>query len=340
MKASLLRAGLFFTLAFFAALAASAAAYTNPPPRLTVELRDGSRVVGDCVEKNFRFHSALLGEIKLAAADIRAIDCRATNAATLTTANGDTLTVWFVNPELRVNTGFGKVDLAVGSLRRMSVSAGQRPGQARAGLVLFWSGTGDGKNNIGTDPDTLTDLNQPGAVKVANNTDLVSMQQTRQLTMEMWIKPNSIPQYFPVLLSKGGNQPGRAYGGYEFYLNANGDNDIGFVSGKRGGSTVGANGRWINNHLGEWIHVAFTVDDRTKTPKFYVNGQPTNDEDNNGTDADINFDVPNNLYIGRPDPVANANRARFDGEMRDVMLFNRVLSADEIQSDYQADHPN
>ena len=337
MKASLLRAGLFFTLAFFAALAASAAADTNPPPRLTVELRDGSRVVGDCVEKNFRFHSALLGEIKLAAADIRAIDCRATNAATLTTANGDTLTVWFVNPELRVNTGFGKVDLAVGSLRRMSVSAGQRPGQARAGLVLFWSGTGDGKNNIGTDPDTLTDLNQPGAVKVAHNADLVSMQQTRQLTMEMWIKPNSIPRVFPVLLSKGGNQPGRAYGGYEFYLNANNDHDLSFQSGSVNYATQDG---WINTHLGEWIHVAFTVNAQTKIGQFYVNGRATGDTISYGSGDDINFNLSNNLYIGVPDPVANANRARFDGEMRDVKLFDRTLSPEEIRADFETGHPN
>jgi hypothetical protein len=166
------------------------------------------------------------------------------------------------------------------------------------------------------------------------------MQQTRQLTIEMWIKPNSLPREFPVLLSKGGNQPGGAYGGYEIALNANGDNDIVFVSGKRGSSTVGANGRWINNHLGEWIHVACTVDDRTRSQKFYVNGQPTNDEDNNGTEADINFDLPNNLYIGVPDPAANANRSRFDGAMRDVTIFNRALPAEEIHADYTTGHSN
>jgi hypothetical protein len=34
---------------------------TNPPPRLTIELRDGSRVLGDSGGEHFNFHSALLG---------------------------------------------------------------------------------------------------------------------------------------------------------------------------------------------------------------------------------------------------------------------------------------
>jgi hypothetical protein len=40
---------------------ASKAADTNPPPCLTVELRDGSRVVGTSGGEHFNFHSALLG---------------------------------------------------------------------------------------------------------------------------------------------------------------------------------------------------------------------------------------------------------------------------------------
>ena len=40
------------------------AADPNPPPRLTVEVRDGSRVVGTSVEEKLKFHSALLGDLK------------------------------------------------------------------------------------------------------------------------------------------------------------------------------------------------------------------------------------------------------------------------------------
>jgi hypothetical protein len=182
-----------------------------------------------------------------------------------------------------------------------------------------------------------------GAIVVSNSLSLVSMQQTRQLTFAVWIKPNSITGPCDVLLSKGGNEPGGAYGGYEFYLNSVGDNDIVFVSGPCVIDTLGSNGRWVNNHLGEWIQVAFTINDQTKTAKFYVNGQPTNDEFDYGTyfssDAKLNFDVANNLYVGVPDPASNANRSKFDGSMRDLMLFNRALTAEEIQNIYKSTKP-
>ena len=174
------------------------------------------------------------------------------------------------------------------------------------------------------------------SIIVSNSPSLVSMQQTRQLTFAMWIKPNSIPFEFPVLLSKGGNQPDTAYGGYEFYLNTHGDHDLSFVSGS---IVYGTQSGWINNHLGEWIHVAFTINDQTKDGQFYVNGQATGDTVSYGSSDDINFNLSNNLYIGTPDPTANANRANFDGEMRNLMLFNRALTAQEIQKIYKSTKP-
>jgi hypothetical protein len=180
----------------------------------------------------------------------------------------------------------------------------------------------------------------PISVVVSDSPSLVSMQKTRQLTFAAWIKPNSIPREFPVILSKGGNQHPGAYGGYELLLNSNGDNDLVFESGNCEIFTREANGRWINNHLGEWIHVAFVIDAKTKTAKFYVNGQPTNDEYNSGTYDNINFDLPNDLYIGAPDPASNANRTNFDGAIRELMLFNRALSAKEIREMYLLTKPH
>jgi hypothetical protein len=161
------------------------------------------------------------------------------------------------------------------------------------------------------------------------------MQETRQLTIAVWIRPDSIRHEFPVVLGKGGNQAPGAYGGYELYLNVHGDNDIVFVSGPSIVTTYQSNGKWINNHLGEWIHVAFTINDETKTAKFFVNGQPTNDEYDWNTYFNsgnvMNFNVDNNLYIGVPDPASNGNRTKFDGEIREVMVFNRALTQPEIQ---------
>jgi hypothetical protein len=170
-------------------------------------------------------------------------------------------------------------------------------------------------------------------LKVPHDEALVSMQQTREFAFEAWIKPYSIPHEFPTILSKGGNQSPDAYGGYELILNANGDNDLGFVSGACSVWTKNANGRWINRHLHEWIHIAFTLDAKAATAKFYVNGRRTGDEQINGTGSAVDFNLPNSLYIGMPDPASHPNRSRFDGEIRNVMIYNRVLTAEEIQGD-------
>ena len=200
------------------------------------------------------------------------------------------------------------------------------------GLVLYFTSVsttvkdGSGAKNFG----------QYSGIIVSNSPSLNSMAQTHQLTYAAWISPASIPSEFPVLLSKGGNEPPDDFGGYEFILNAHGDHDLMFESGYFAANTGGG---LINTNLGQWIHVAFTIDLDAQTVQFYVNGQPVDTSVAGGTFTDVNFDLPNNLYVGAPDPAANANRAGFDGPMREVMLFNRALSTNEIQTIFMKTTP-
>jgi hypothetical protein len=180
---------------------------------------------------------------------------------------------------------------------------------------------------------------KPPFLVVSNSPSLVSMQDTHQLTLALWIKPNSIPGEFPVLISKGGNEAPNDYGGYELILNANGDNDILFNSGSYQAETAGSQGSLVNNHLGEWIHIAFTIDTVAQTAQFYVDGQSVTNFSSVGSISDVNFNVSNDLYIGLPDPAANGNRARFDGDMRQIMIFNQALSAQEVQKIYLSTKP-
>jgi len=167
------------------------------------------------------------------------------------------------------------------------------------------------------------------SLMVSNSPSLVSMQQTHQLTYCAWIKPNSVAAFFPDLISKGGNKPGGAFGGYEITLDTSADHDLVFESGNFDAYTGGG---LINNNLGQWIHVAFTIDTVAQTVQFYVNGQAVGTSIETGSFSDVNFDLTNNLYIGSRDPAADPNRCNFDGQMRQVMLFNRALSADEVQT--------
>lgn len=204
-----------------------------------------------------------------------------------------------------------------------------------SGLVL-WFRSGPSTSAKIKDVSRNQNIGRPTSLVVSNSPSLVSMQDTHQLTLALWIKPNSIPYEFPDLISKGGY----GTGGYELTLNANGDNDIVFFSGYFLVTTEGANGSLVNNHLGEWIHIVYTMDTDAQTAQFYVDGQPfANSIVQSGSITNVNFNLTNDLYIGGPDPSANANRSRFDGDMQNVMIFNRALSADEVQKLFSTTKP-
>jgi hypothetical protein len=176
-------------------------------------------------------------------------------------------------------------------------------------------------------------------IAIPNSPSLVSMQDTRQLTLAVWIKPNSISQEFPVIISKGAHNTAMPSGGYELTLNANGDNDVVFYIGGFCAYTGAANGSLVNNHLGEWIHLAVTVDATAQTVQIYVNGQAFSNIVTYGTLADAKFDVANDLYIGTEDPGASPSMATFDGTIRQVQIYNRALSANEIQKIFSSTKP-
>jgi beta-lactamase regulating signal transducer with metallopeptidase domain len=73
--------------------------------QLTVELRDGSRIVGKSNDDSVEVRSAQLGAIRLPIDKIRLIEWSATpEPAKLTTSGGEVLAVQFVTKEVRVET--------------------------------------------------------------------------------------------------------------------------------------------------------------------------------------------------------------------------------------------
>ena len=118
-----------------------AAPATNQPTgfHLTIELQDGSRIIGKSADPAYQFHSDVVGEMKLLLERIRSIECSAkTNSAQLTTTNGDTLTVQWATKEVRVETAFGNFKLPANLIKRVQIFAIGKPGQMRPGLVALW----------------------------------------------------------------------------------------------------------------------------------------------------------------------------------------------------------
>jgi serine/threonine protein kinase len=98
--------------------------------RLTIELRDGSRVTGKSLDDPWRFHSASLGDLKLPLAGIRTIAVADDGMmARMTATNNDVLDVQFLATVLRVETGFGKTELPVKMIRSVKVSPVGKLGQ-------------------------------------------------------------------------------------------------------------------------------------------------------------------------------------------------------------------
>ena len=120
----------FFTFIFIAtAFLTARADSTNPPPRLTVELRDGSRLVGTCPESSFRFHSIPLGDLKVNLKDIRAVERISNTSAKLMLAGDDTLTVSFVDATITMETKFGRQSLPVDSIGKFTMQGLNRVGE-------------------------------------------------------------------------------------------------------------------------------------------------------------------------------------------------------------------
>ncbi|HEX7569215.1 MAG TPA: LamG domain-containing protein [Verrucomicrobiae bacterium] len=349
------------------------AADTNPPPRLTVELRDGSRVVGASMEKTLKFHSALLGDIKLDVQDIRAVEFVTTNSAKLKAANGDTLVVQPAATSFAIKTGFGKVELATASIRKFSVATANTVIPQRDGLIGFWSGNGTAEDGTGQHPGVLMGgadfvsgpqgqafhFDSPGSfVKIPKSSDL---NPSGQVTVEFWMnaaEANTMNNYqglvtsdfYGVEISNGyggkmgvnlfvsttASQPMRRLGGYDDQM---------FSSGLRSRITSVANFTHISDangggspvSAGQWHHVAGTYDGTQL--RLYIDGQPWGQPVTRpGRIAPM---LPESFVsFGSEDGRATCpecvNNRYFKGAISQVAIYKRALTAAEINEDYQA----
>lgn len=310
----------------------SLAADTTPPPRLTVELRDGSRVIGSSEKQTFKFHSELLGELKLPVKAINSVECVTSNSAKLTLVNGDTMAVTFDASSIGVKTGFGEVELPVASIRQLDVSAVGSPAVHRPGLVALWPGNGNANDLVGGIKGTLTGSAGYGPGKTgqafvfsadgdAVQLDNPSALELQNFTIKAWIKRASTTassfNYRDadiLAFGRGGYGFGVNYDGTLFLTRVNFDN-------------VTANTTVTDTN---WHHVAVTRDGSNVI--FYVDGvaYPV-------PPYDSRFEFNTGVCIGaRGTDLWNT----FYGSICGVSVYNRALSADEVREDYEAGSQN
>ena len=326
---------LYFVCLVFLISTASRAADTNPPPRLTVELRDGSRVVGTSVENSFRFHSTL-GKLKLTVSNLRSVECVSSNSAKLLTAGGDRLTVWFEDSSLTVKTGFGKIELPVSSIRKLTVSVPGAVGARRPGLVALWSGDGDGKDSVGGHDAELTEISFADgkvgqAFSLEGDTATIKIPANSALdvgigsgfTICAWIKPSITSQTSPIFEwagegIRGATQfyiyPPHGGPGTLYVMLCDTDGNAHYFSAAR---VVVPN---------VFQHVAFTYHKETGLGKIYCNGTEVAQQSLGSFTPQTSC----NLYLGKR-PLIAGETWQFNGLLDEAAVYNRALSAAEIR---------
>ena len=310
--------------------------------RMTVEMRDGSRVVGTPVDKYFRFHSALLGEVKLAVPDIRSVECLSTNSARLITSGGDQLMVWFAADDFSLQTSFGKIEVAVASLRKFTVSTGLTGGARVPGLVALWSGEGDGKDSVANHDADLMDItfadgklgqafsfngySSWGVIPAQRGLDL---ENADGLTIAVWIDPSDVDGFHPILEWQVTRQK-NAVMLWIGHL----PQDHGVLSGNIGDTT--GTSHPINSPQGTIVankfqHVALTYDKTSGVSRLFVNGRIVA-EQNIGV---VTPDTFGPLFLSRR-PADQPGDWTYDkffaGLMDQIAIYNRALSPEEIRS--------
>jgi len=335
--------GCVLLAAFLAGNSAAAGppATNSPAYRLAVELCDGSRVIGESGDEHLKFHSALLGDLKFSVKDIRSVECISSNSAKLMTAGGDTLMVWFADSHVAVKTGFGKVELPVASIRKLTVSGGGA-GAKRPGLVALWSGEDDGKDSIGGNDAELTDMNfadgQVGQAFLLNGNSSwakipaspsLDVGKGDGLTISAWIKPSNVISFHPILEW----EVTREKNAVQLWL-GHLPQDRGVLFGNVGddqGNTHSLCSAPDAIVSGQFQHIAMTYDKISGIGRLFVNGHIVAEE-NLGVFTPHTTD---DLFISRrpaDQPGDWTYNTFFAGALDEIAIYNRALSIKEIQA--------
>jgi hypothetical protein len=123
---------------------------TNSTSTATVDLRDGSRLVGQLEQDTLQFQSDLMGEFRVPVGRVRSIQWPNPDQALarLKVVNGDEFLVKLKTPELRLKTSFGEVKLRTALMKQVQVSTPGEPGDLRRGLIALWSGEDNARDSV------------------------------------------------------------------------------------------------------------------------------------------------------------------------------------------------
>ena len=126
----------------------------------------------------------------------------------------------------------------------------------------------------------------------------------------------------------------RQNGGIRYYMawRGNSSDIIQVAINGDGGSNYDINSATNAITDNDWHHIVATIDRGVNNHKIYVDGVQSGSTATGGTTGPINPDAP--LMIGSN---GDASGSFFDGEIRDVRLYNRAMEADEVKGLYNGE---
>ncbi len=216
--------------------------------------------------------------------------------------------------------------------------------QPPSGLVSWWRGEGNANDARNNNNGTLQNGTAFSAGKVGQSfnfdgvndfvqiPDSPSLSMTNEITIETWINPDSITGQNRGIVSKY-DFPIQA--SYLLFLTSSGNPVFAVYQSNGAGGFLIRSVRSANTiPVGTFTHLAATFNTSGQVMKIYVNGVETSTSlDNPDTITSIydsNVPVRIGSYIESGSPLV------FDGLIDEPSIYNRALSASEIQSAFTA----
>ena len=314
---------------------------------LNIDLRDGSHLVGKGLDDALDFHSPTLGDLKLTWAGIRSViySSEKSAMARLTTTNGDAYEVEFVTSAVRVETSFGKLELPVARIKNLRVSALGGGDQPMNGLIGRWSGNGNAVDSVGGNNGILQNVRftdgvagqafsfdnfaYSGIYTGVQIADRPAYALTNALSIEGWIRPRGDGY---LIFWRGDHRPG-----LDPYILSMGPNKtVRFGVCDADGNSASVETA-VNYFV--WTHVAATLDGEAGTLNIYTNGLlAAQTKTNIRPFATLLADQSPGICIGNLND--GGNNFPFIGDIDEVGLYDRVLSADEVNALYNENAAN
>jgi uncharacterized repeat protein (TIGR02543 family) len=208
--------------------------------------------------------------------------------------------------------------------------------QAPSGLIAWWPGSGSANDVIGNNNGALQNgaTFAPGKVGTAFSFDGVNdyvlvpdsrgLDASSGLTIETWLKTSGTADYSRIVSKYNDPAFGGDNNGFGFGFNTGGTMRCDIGNGF-GSYTVALNSTVVAN--GQWHHAAVVFGSSHAT--VYVDGVA-------GTPVALTGFAPDTtqpLYLGQDPAVAGRF---YTGLLDEVSIYNRALSASEVQAIYSA----